>query len=71
MAELARVEAGEPGFGAHIDMDALPRMAASLWRLIEDPARVSRPGRLLAFARRAMPAMPSSAFALAQPEVVP
>jgi predicted glycosyltransferase len=47
--ELARGRADEPRFESELDMDALPRLSASLAELMEAPARSRRPGRLLRF----------------------
>lgn len=44
--ELLRVEKGEPSFGAHLDLGALPRLSASISRLIDD-AQAKRAGRVL------------------------
>jgi predicted glycosyltransferase len=54
VSELRRVEDGEAGFGAHLDMDGLPRLSALIAMLLDDSARVDPPGRLLRFPHRAM-----------------
>lgn len=58
-AELARVEAGEPGFGAHLDLDALPRVQAVVSSLLDD-ARANRRELPLRLARRVVAPLATS-----------
>jgi predicted glycosyltransferase len=71
LAELRRVENGEPGFGVHLDMDALPRLSVFVSSLLSDGARAEkRLPRLRWIARRAVAPVPPSAFEVV-PEVAP
>jgi predicted glycosyltransferase len=61
--ELRRAAKGEPGFGAHLDMNALPRLSAFVSTLLDCDAQVNRPGPLLQFARRVVAPLPAPRMA--------